>query len=131
VFDCCDLVAVNVQGVTEYEQGRPGSPQMPQVDCAVPLVTFVLTFGRCYPIVGGGVQITLPTAAEMTAAASGLDEDVWTVWNYLKSQARSSSLFAARPCRSVKVGPATPVVPNGGCAGWTIAVAVELDGYTP
>jgi len=130
VFDCCDLCAVHVALLDEHELARPGSPQMPQVDPAVPLVTFVVTFGRCYPIVGGGVQITTPTAQQMTVGAVALMEDAWTVYNHLKTMARASTLFPSRPCRSVKVTPAVPIVPQGGCAGWTLTVAAQLDGYS-
>jgi hypothetical protein len=129
VFDCCDLCAVHVQSLGEHELARPGAPNMQQVDPAIPLVTFVLTFGRCYPIVGGGITITPPTAAAMTAGTAALQEDLWTVYNYLKSRARASTLFPSRPCRSVKFTPAIPVGPDGGCAGWTLTVAVSLDGY--
>lgn len=131
VYDCCDLLVVHLQETNEVPMRESGNQLLPQLRPAVPMALLVVTALRCWPIVQGGVTVGVPNAAEMHAAARGIYADGWTLLNYLRSEARADRLFAGRPCRPVSIGPLRPTPTQGGCGGWTIEVAVELDGYTP
>ena len=131
VFDCCDQLTVHVPGIADVPMPEAGMQSLAQMRPAVPIIQFVVTTLRCYPIIEAGVVIKVPFAAEMDAASRIVYQDGWALWNGLRTLARSDRLFAGRPCRSVEVSPLTPTPTQGGCAGWTLAVFAELDGYAP
>lgn len=129
VYDCCDLLTVHVQETNSIPMREAGNQGLPQLRPAVPMALLVVTALRCWPIVQGGVTLGVPNAGEMHAAARGIYEDGWTLWNYLRTAARDDRLFAGRPCRPVSIGLLRPTPTQGGCGGWTIEIAVEIDGY--
>lgn len=84
---------------------------------------------RCVPV--GEEQngrFIAPSEVELTAAADKVMEDMWALWNGIGSNL--ASLFDEYPCDDVLFDGLTPLDPQGGFAGWTLAVQVELPGYT-
>lgn len=131
VYDCCDLLTVHAAETTPVVMAESGSQAMPQLRPAVPMVGLVVTALRCYPIIEGGVSIGVPNAATLGAVSRDLYGDGWTLLFYLRGLARSNRLFADRPCRAVAIGPLAPTPTQGGCAGWTVTVVVQVDGFDP
>lgn len=133
-YDCCDTLAVHV-GMIEYRTLRRGAlganvldPRVP----VVPVVPLTITALRCQTAVPtGGLQIDLPTAAQISADAQVLARDGWALFNGIGNAYRDGSLFAGFPCRVADVDALMPVAPEGGCLGWLLMVSVDLDGYTP
>jgi hypothetical protein len=71
-----------------------------------------------------------PPAASITAAAAQTNADGWALWNYMWNVNRSGS---ADPlvslCDEIFMDGMTPILPSGGCCGWTLNMRVELAGY--
>jgi hypothetical protein len=70
-----------------------------------------------------------PSAIKSTAAAQKVMEDMWALWNGVTSEILSGDLFEDFPCSGVRFESMIPLDPQGGFAGWTLALQVELDGY--
>lgn len=134
-YDCCDTLAVHV-GVVEYRTLRRGAlsgtgapdPRVP----VMPQVPLTITALRCQTAVPtGGIQIDLPTAAQINADAQVVARDGWALFNGIGNAYRDGTLFEGFPCRVADVDALMPVAPEGGCLGWLLMVSVDLDGYTP
>lgn len=130
-IDCCDQMTVHVLLQSQVSMREAGNQSLPQMRPAVPMATFVVTTTRCYPIVEGGVTLRVPDAAKLDAASRTIYLDGWAMWNGLRTLLRTDRVFAGRWCRSVETGPMTPVPIQGGCAGWSLPVLCEVDGYSP
>lgn len=85
---------------------------------------------RCLPVGRETKQRYLPpTAQQLTGAAQKVMEDMWALWNGVVTQVFDGSLFEGHPCRGVEFLSLTPLDPQGGFGGWTLALQVDLDGY--
>ena len=121
-FDCCDQLTVDVRPITEnpLSPSGPGSGQRARFQARHNEVVLVITITRCVPT---GPE---PLTTDLEDAAAQTNADAWALWNDLWNQVRSGDLF--RLCSDSR--PALrPVQPSGGCAGWTMAYQVELEGY--
>lgn len=83
---------------------------------------------RCVPV-GGLVDETwvAPSEIALTAAADKTMEDMWALWNGIGSNL--TDIFEEYPCQGVAFTGLTPLDPQGGFAGWVLALQVELGGY--
>lgn len=131
VYDCCDLLTVHVAESNPLPMREAGNQQLPQMRPAVPMVGMVITALRCYPVVTGGIEVGVPNAADLDAASRTIYSDGWLLINYLRTLGRTDRLFAGRPCRALEITSMRPTPTQGGCAGWTLTVIVEIDGYAP
>lgn len=106
-WDLCtdDQLAVYVQPVTIRSSGRAGC----QVQ-RLPVVHVQLV--RCVP--GPDNNGTPPAAADLTASAVGLLDDLGRIIGAVTAQARD--LFGA--CDTVRYGEASPLGPSGNAAAW-------------
>lgn len=89
---------------------------------------------RCVPTgrtvrVGKRDTYIPPTALELTGAAEKVMEDEWALLNGPISELRAGDLFEGFPCRDVVIVAMTPLDPQGGFAGWSLELQVQLDGY--
>ena len=86
---------------------------------------------RCIPVARETNQrYQPPTTEQLTDAAVKVMEDGWALWNGIVTQLRDGSLYEGWPCDNVDFLAMTPLDPQGGMAGWTLSLAVDLDGYT-
>ena len=70
------------------------------------------------------------TSPGRSAAAAICYADLWGVWNYLKNQFRAGLLFSSQSNRrEFQFDPAIPVQSQGGVAGWSIPIRIQLGGY--
>lgn len=132
-LDCCDVCVVHLDPFQVSDTGPSGGPGNLQAlhrvahPGQVLLANYVVTITRCVSTVDDNGK--LPTVAVMEADAARLLEDVWVAWNHLRAQARAGTVFSR--CREVDIGGPTPLAPSGACAGWTIPVQAQIDGWTP
>jgi hypothetical protein len=95
------------------------------------LVTLNATVVRCVPTGRTvGEKYTPPSAAESTYAAQKVMEDMWALWNGVTSEILAGDLFEDYPCEDVRFESMIPLDPQGGFAGWTLTLQVQLPGYT-
>lgn len=133
-FDCCGMLAVAVGQIT-YEPVARGAPPYRTPDPKmgvvnrVPLTVYALRCATAVP--EGGIQITLPQAQKMSADAQATYSDAWALWCGLRNRHHAGTLFPGYPCRVYDVDLGQPIAPDGGCIGWSVAVHVDLDGYSP
>lgn len=126
-LDCCDQLAVHVAQIGEAptQAGTVLQPGLRHAFARVNLTALMITVTRCHPVLDE--SLAPPTPAELTDAAATLNADAWALWNGLfRAQ---DTLFAA--CDLVFFDGMTPLVPQGGCAGWVMQVRFELGGYAP
>lgn len=130
-FDCCDQLTVQ----TAVDQADAGVSNKLDVQRrlqygSVNLVALKVTIIRCHPVASAQQdQVAFPSVSVLTTVAQSSYQDAWVTWNYLQKKHRDNALFAGFPCRPVSISALTPITPEGGCAGWTLQVLVELDGY--
>lgn len=125
-LDCCDQLTVDARSVLEdiRSPAGAGSGQRARYSARKNQVALVATVTRCVPV----IQDTKnpPSVAEMEAAAAQINADGWALWNVLWNLVRSGDLFTL-------CGDSSPTLrqlaPSGGCAGWTLQMVVELEGY--
>ncbi len=84
---------------------------------------------RCYPgaTANGRQAPALPRTADLTQASVELYADGWQLWNGLQTAKRLGAFKGV--CREFALDPMLPIQPQGGFAGWTIPVEVQLDGF--
>lgn len=116
-LDCCEQLAVHINPVSE----GPSVLEFARINN----VTFVLTASRCVPV--PDAQGNPPPALEITEAARQINADKWALWNHIYNLIEADMLF--EKCCGVVWGPLSPLQPNGGCGGSTLAITVCLDGY--
>lgn len=119
-LDCCPQLTVDVRGVSEDGPPFSGSGQKARYGARKNQVLLVVTVVRCYP-----TEVP-PDPTEMQAAAEQVDADGWALWNYLWNLIRSGELF--RLCADSRPE-LRQLAPSGGCAGWTLSMRVETEGY--
>lgn len=130
-LDCCPQLTVHVQGVT----AELTSPALPtdaghRVNFGMLILTrMVVTIARCAPTVEfAGDTIVPPSAAELTASALEVDQDMWAIWNKLYTIKAEGNIFNGA-CSALYFDGGTPLDTEGGCAGWTFEVRAAIDGY--
>jgi hypothetical protein len=124
-LDCCDQLAVHV--VTGYEE-RTGDQGRIAQGVACHGMTFVelrVQITGCVPSVDD--RGNPPSADAINRSAVALYSHGWTMWCGLNNRAGSELFGEGMPKRAITVGPLTPVEEQGGCAGWFVQVAVQLD----
>ena len=121
-LDCCPQLTVDVRAVQEDPRSPsgPGSGQRARYGARKNNVFLVATIVRCYP------REVPPDQTEMQEAAEQVDADGWALWNYIWNLIRSGELFTLCDDSSPELRQLTP---SGGCAGWTLSMRVELEGY--
>jgi hypothetical protein len=55
-------------------------------------------------------------------------EDGWALWNGVSTAIINDDLFGG-VCKDIKLLSMSPLVPQGGVAGWVLTVSFELPGY--
>lgn len=128
VWDCCDMLTVHVDGLSESATSPAGlATGRRQVYSRINLVSLVVTMSRCIHVVGGTQLDAIPEAADLQADAEQLNADGWALWNHLYNMIRAEELFSK--CLEIFWDGMRAVAPSGGCAGWTTTFRVQLDGY--
>jgi len=126
--DCgCDQLTVHATTINEATT-LPfglGAGTRQRQDFRVNLIGLAVTITRCVPTLDNNGNP--PSVASSDAAAQQASQDIWTLWNELWNMARDNELFTV--CEEVYFDGATPVVAQGGCAGWRLSLRVQLEGY--
>lgn len=119
-LDCPEGVTVHVQTVNWISTSPTSPPAAIDKRAAwrgVIQATLVAQFWRCQPLSESlSANVSMPSAAEMTAAAKKADQDVWSVWNLLVSRIREGTIFNGS-CPPNGVDPPAPIQSQGGSAG--------------
>jgi hypothetical protein len=132
VWDCCDMLTVDVRAIGELPtgpQGGVGSAGKRHIYGRINLATLVTTITRCLPAGETvGKRYTPPTIAQQEAAAEQINADGWALWNGILNRLTAGLLW--EKCLEVHWETMAAVAPSGGCAGWTLSLRVMLDGYS-
>lgn len=126
---CCDGGQLTVHLETAWDEiVRRGDTR--QARCTIePRATFVLTLYRCYP---GLTKAGNPPKAEaLDGASENLLIDLWAIETEIFDRIAENTLFTGVSCAEITLGDITPIADEGGCAGWTIPVTVELNDRGP
>ncbi len=95
----------------------------------VNLPTLNVTVLRCVAVAQDQKGVyRVPSPDQLSADARKVMEDGWAIWNGVCRDILRGELFGGT-CNDIKVQALIPVVPEGGLAGWTLNVAVELPGF--
>lgn len=125
VFDCCPQLAVSITNIGEAASTAP-DPFSPGLrKSRINLTGLAVTIAGCHPTVDN--EARPPDADALTAAAAALNDDAWALWCGLWRM--RGDLFG--DCEIVFFDGMVPIVPEGGCAGWVMAIRFELPGYEP
>lgn len=128
-WDCPDQLTVHVGGPSVADtlpQGVLDPGHRATVTGQVNLVVLTATILRCAPTVDDDGNF--PTPQQLDAASTVLLDDLWAIWNYVRSAKTNDALFPPRE-RELIQDPAIALAPQGGIAGWQITVRVQLGGY--
>lgn len=133
-YDCCPMLAVHVGGsqiaATRIDGGALAEGHRIAVTGVVDQASLTATILRCEPPTWAALGGKPPPAAQMTAFASKLNQDVWAIRNWIVARKAEGVLFAGT-CREMSLGPARAIVEQGLCGGWEIPITVTVDGFTP
>lgn len=130
-FDC-EMLVVHAGGPAEAETAPLSPPLQPgfrTTQGALHLINLTVTVLRCVPV-GDELQ-PIPASADLETAAQATYADCWAIWNHLRTEHRTGSLFRrsdGEP-RELFFSPAVPLGPDGRLAGWQLEIRVQLDGY--
>lgn len=127
-FDCCEQLAVGVSppGVGFIQMGDQSQLARGVACATVTEVPLRVTLTACVP--GPAGDGGPPSARAINLSAVALYARGWTLWCGLRNRTREGVLFSeGQPRRAVNVGTLQPIDPQGGCAGWTFDVTVQLD----
>jgi hypothetical protein len=128
--DCCSQLAVRVDPIVELgtTPGGLDAGRRAAREAWKNSVTLVAHIWRCIPsgdnAMGGFIP---PSASELTLASRQIYADAWALWNHLHNLVRAEHLVSL--CDEVFFDGLIPMVPAGGCAGWTAVIRVSLEGY--
>ena len=126
VWDCCEQLAVHVSTLTESSTSPGGLGSGRRASFGrVNLIRLVATVTRCIPTINDAGE--LPSEVELTEAAEQVNADGWALWNHIYNLIREEQLFSL--CSEVFWDGFTAANPSGGCAGWTLSLRVQMDGY--
>lgn len=101
----------------------PERKPVPRQLLIAPVATFMIEWWRCHPAFTIGGEI--PDAADLDASASMLLTDLWCLTQQLLYEWKNDTLVTVT-CRSVEIGGANVLGPQGGAGGWSIPVRVGL-----
>lgn len=130
-WDCCEQLAVHAAPMAEADTTPSGldagrrSARFARINHP----SFVATITRCVPtgeLTAGGT-VKLPESVDLTMAARQINADGWALWNGLFNRVYAGRLLTL--CDEVFWDAIIPVVPAGGCAGWTVTMRASLGGY--
>lgn len=129
-LDCCPWLSVHVASLGA-ELTAPSTPATApghrnRAPGMLMLASLIVTVARCNPSPTSSGQT--PTAAQLTAAALQVNEDLWAIWNEIYQRDAAGDLFNGS-CPAMYLDPAVPLAPSGGCVGWTIQVRPAINGY--
>ena len=129
---CCDGGQVTVHLASlDHEPFGTFNTEPPSQNCAsTPTARYVITVRRCYPSLDTTGKA--PTPSAMDDASAMLLADLWAILTELYDRRAAGTLFSAPTlCADVEIGVAEPEEPQGGCAGWTVPVAVVCNDSGP
>ena len=133
-FDCCNLLAVWVErirpshgfGEGQYQTGGKLWDRCCELNSVADIGIRLLR--PCYPGLVDNPRNPFPGAEKIHGASSDLLIDIWVLECCLSQAACDGVLFPpGTNCLELGIGHASPVQPDGGCAGWTWELTVELD----
>lgn len=128
----CDQVAVWNSGLGE-EQTSPLSP-IPATGQRrrwgwLNLATLSVQSIRCIRVGRTtSTGYTPPSSEQLAEDAAKVMEDGWALYNGISTAIIEDGLFDG-PCKDIKFLSMSPLTPQGGVAGWTLVLSVELAGY--
>ncbi len=124
-YDCCPQLSVHATAIREADQGDTSADGV--FPCVgVHVVDLVVTLLGCVPVTGEDGKP--PKVQALNTSANGLYAAAWTMWCGLYNRIGNGDLYgSAQPGRVVRLRPLRPVTPQAGCAGWMVAVTVQLD----
>ncbi len=120
----CELLSTFIDPAVYF----PLSSTAPTCQVA-PRITVNLTDVRCWPT--QNEDGSPPTPAELTAAAELLNSDLWVLMRTLARHTAEGDLFDGVSCHATRLGPITTLPPQGGFAGWKMAVVVQPEDTDP
>jgi hypothetical protein len=120
-FDCCDQLTVHTPSILDSPFSPGSSTGTSAKSATVITVSLVVTITRCVP---GEPE---PAVSDFLEPTSQIAADGWALRNHLLNMIRSDELFSI--CDEVFWDGLRFVNPQGGCAGWTLNLRVQLDGY--
>lgn len=122
-YDCCNdgQLTVHVAAINEGPLAFDGQSQ---ITGRKNMVTFVATIVRCVPVESGNFA---PSPAELGAVGEQGNADAWAIWNHIFNLIQAEQLFAL--CSSIIWEGLRTINPQGGCAGHTLTIRAEVDGY--
>lgn len=117
--------AATSPGPLPLDRGRRGV-RAPRIDLTFMVVTVVRD---CYPGPTSGNKPRPPDPAALDVAAQIIMRDGWLLWNSIPAALRAGELWGA--CHFTLWEPLQPVPAQGGVAGWTLPMQVQIPGYSP
>jgi len=130
---CCDYLAVWVEtirpshgfGDAQYQTGGKFVDRC----CSLGRVADIaIQWGRpCFPTLVDNARNPMPPAADISAASEALLEDARLLSCCLQAAQCEDALLGVESCLEVAWGDMLPHGPDGGCAGWTYHIAIELE----
>lgn len=128
-FDCCPQLTVHAQDISDMDTSPGGlGAGRRNVTGKRIQVRLVTTIIRCVPDSRGGQVLTsMPLAADLEAAAEQVNADAWALYNHIYAMWRSGDFLTV--CKALFFEGARAVGEQGKCAGWTLTLRAELDGY--
>lgn len=127
--DCCDGLYVWLERLYAAKSfpGEWGGP----INCGelVPVASVAIRLYRpCWPVLKDSAFAPFPPSSETDLAAANLQMDAIKLFCCLMGDLTgyNGAIFGGLPLKS-KMGAMDPVSPQGGCAGWTLHVDLELD----
>lgn len=129
----CEQLCVSSYVIAQMDTAPrqlPGDAMFKPKYGSVNVPVFVISIVRCYPVVtlDQRQEPIFPSVAELTAASQLLYADAWQLWNAVQTAKREGAFDGL--CSELRMDPVNPIQPNGGFAGWTLPVEIELDGFT-
>jgi hypothetical protein len=127
--DCCDYLAIwfeSLQPTREFPLVGVGDAAIDCTDSRLTTVSLKLV-RPCWPVVKDNPKKPFPPPAEIQAAAENLTIDANVVWCCLATGLGSDALRADSLTLGFRMIELRPDDPRGGCAGFTVRFAIELD----
>lgn len=127
--DCCDGLFVWLERIIpsrSFPQEWPGAIQCSEL---VPVARVAVRLYRgCWPVVKDSAVSPFPPADESDLAAANLQMDAIALFCCLLGDLSDcDGTILAGTCLRAAMGGIDPLVPKGGCTGWTIRFGIELD----
>jgi hypothetical protein len=120
-FDCCDQLTVHSASILDSPFSPDSATGRSARSASVITIGLVVTITRCVP---GQPE---PPVSDFLEPTQQVEADGWALRNHLRGMIQSGELFSI--CDEVFWDGLRKVNPQGGCAGWTLNLRVQLDGY--